>query len=74
MNKFNRNFNTRVKQLQKWQNVLMRLLEFEGLVNSYDGLTPNQLHDIRRIHRKLLECQEIAKEHYLEVKFHEREY
>ena len=64
MNKFNRQFNSKVKRLNKWHDVLMRLSAFEGIVNSYDGLTSDDVRDLRSIHKKLYECQEIAKRRY----------
>ena len=67
MNKFNRKFNSKIKRLNKWQIVLARLSAFEGLVNSYDGLNQQDVHDIRIIHRKLYECQNIAKQKLQEV-------
>ncbi len=68
MNKFNKRFNSKIKRLKKWQEVLMRLSGFEGLVNSYDGLNQDDVHFIRIIHRLLYECQSIAKERLREVK------
>ena len=62
MNKFNRKFNSKLKRLKKWFDVLVRLSQFEGLINSYDGLNQQDVHAIRTIHRKLYECQDIAKQ------------
>ena len=67
MNKFNKQFNSKIKRFYKWQDVLTRLSTFEGLVNSYDGLTPNDVRSLRGIHSKLLECQDIAQSQLQEV-------
>ena len=68
MNNFNKKFNSKIKRLNKWQDVLARLSGFEGLVNSYDGLNPDDVLAIKIIHRKLFECQNIAKRHFLQVR------
>ena len=39
-----------------------RLSEFEGIVNNYDGATPEDVKFLKEIHRKLYECQQIANE------------
>ena len=65
MNKFNKQFNSKIKRFNKWQDVLARLSAFEGLVNSFDGLSQNDVHALRQIHSKLLECQDIAKQHLI---------
>ncbi len=62
MNRFNRKFNTRRKRIERWHNIVMKLSEFEGFVNNYDGATPGEVRTLRAIHRKLYECQTIAKE------------
>ena len=68
MDKYNRKFNSRIKRLNRWNDILMRLSAFEGLSNSFDGLTPHDVLALRFIHRKLLECQNIAKSHLQEVR------
>ena len=68
MNKYNKKFNSKVKRLNKWQEFLARLSGFEGLVNSYDGLSPDDVHALRIIHRKLYECQDIAKIHFHQLR------
>ena len=67
MNKFNRIFNTKIKRLSKWQEIIMRLSTFEGLINSYDGLNPREVVSMKIIHKKLFEAYSIAKKRKQEV-------
>lgn len=67
MNRFNRKFNTKLKSIERWHNILMKLCEFEGLVNNYDGASPDEVRTLKFIHRKLYECQHRAKEHLKEA-------
>ncbi|MBQ6983004.1 MAG: hypothetical protein IJQ15_11325 [Synergistaceae bacterium] len=67
MNRFNRKFNTRRKNIERWHNIVMKLSEFEGLVNNYDGASPDEIRTLKAIHRKLYECQIVAKEHLREA-------
>ena len=46
---------------------MMRLSGFEGLINSYDGASPEEVQAMRTIHEKLYECYTIAKEHLKEA-------
>ncbi len=68
MTKYNRRFNTRLKRLERWHEITMRLSEFEGLINSYDGASPEEVRVMKTIHRKLYECSVIAKEQLKESK------
>ena len=61
MNKFNRKFNSLCKRMERWYGIVMRLSDFEGLINSYDGMTPEEVGVMRDIHRKLNECSALAK-------------
>lgn len=45
----------------------MRLSEFEGLINSYDGLNPREVVSMKIIHKKLFEAYSIAKKRKQEV-------
>ena len=45
----------------------MRLSEFEGLINSYDGLNPRDVVSLKIIHKKLFEAYSIAKKRKQEV-------
>ena len=67
MTKFNKQFNSKIKRLSKWQEVIMRLSEFEGLINSYDGLNPREVVSMKIIHKKLFEAYSIAKKRRNEV-------
>ena len=67
MNKFNRKFNTRRKRIECWYNIVMKLSEFEGLVNNYDGASPEEVRTLKAIHNKLYECQTVAREHLREA-------
>ena len=61
MNKFNRKFNARCIRYNRWNRIVMKLAEFEGLVNNYDSASPDEVRALREIHRKLYECQKTAK-------------
>ena len=67
MIKFNKQFNTKIKRLSKWQEVILRLSTFEGLFNSYDGLNPRDVVSLKIIHKKLFEAYSIAKKRRKEV-------
>ena len=67
MNKFNRKFNIRRKRQERWYGILMRLSDFEGLINNYDSASPEEIRAMRTIHSKLYECCVIAKEHLKEA-------
>ena len=44
-----------------------KLNEFEGLTNSYDGATPEEVRKLRFIHERLHECWKLAKSYLEEV-------
>lgn len=67
MSKFNRKFNVRRKSMERWHNIVMKLSEFEGLVNNYDGASPDDIRTLKVIHKKLYECQIVAKGHLKEA-------
>ena len=67
MNRLNRKFNARRKRQECWYEILMRLSDFEGLINNYDSASPEEIHAMRTIHSKLYECCAIAKEHLKEA-------
>ena len=60
MTKYNRKFNARRKRMERWHGIVMRLSEFEGLINSYDGMSPEEVCAMRAIHKKLYECSALA--------------
>ena len=62
MNRYNRKFNSWRKRFERWYVIKSRLSEFEGIVNDYDGATPEDVKVLREIHRKLYECQQMANE------------
>ena len=53
--------------MERWHSIVMRLSEFDGLINSYDGMTPEEVHAMRVIHRKLHECSVLACEYLKEA-------
>ena len=67
MNKFNKQFNSKIKRLNKWQDVTSRLSAFEGLLHSFDGLNPREVVSLKIIHKKLYEAYSIAKKRKQEV-------
>lgn len=67
MNRFNRKFNTRRKSIERWHKIATKLSEFEGIVNNYDGASPDEVRTLRTIHRKLYECCVLSKEHLREA-------
>lgn len=62
MSKFNRKFNTQRKRLERWHDIVMRLSGFEGLINCYDGASPEEVRTMKEIHKKLYECSILAGE------------
>lgn len=68
MTKYNRKFNTRRKRMERWHDIVMRLSDFEGLINSYDGMTPEEVRVMRAIHGKLYECSVLAGEYLKKAK------
>ena len=67
MNKFNRTFNTKIKRLHKWQELILRLSAFEDILHSFDGLSPRDVVSLKIIHKKLFEAYSIAKKRKQEV-------
>ena len=67
MNKYNHKFNVQRKRIERWNSILMRLSEFEGLINSYDGMSPEEVRAMSDIHKKLYESSVIAKERLKEA-------
>ena len=67
MTKYNRKFNARRKRMERWYGIVMRLSEFEGLINSYDGMSPEEVRAMRAIHKKLYECSVLAGEYLREA-------
>ena len=68
MTKFNRKFNVKLKSIERWDKITTMLYEFEGVINEYDGATPEEVRTMKSIHRKLYECCVMAKRHLKEVK------
>jgi len=62
VNRYNRKFNAWRKRFERWYVIKSRLSEFEGIVNDYNGATPEDVKVLREIHRKLYECQQMANE------------
>ena len=67
LGKFNRKFNIQRKSLERWHEILSLLAGFEGVITSYDGASPNEIHTLKVIHRKLYECTQLAKRHLKEA-------
>lgn len=61
--KFNHKFNTRLKSIRRWHIIVDKLFEFEGVINSYDGASPDEVKTLKLMHKKLYECCVMAKEH-----------
>ena len=43
------------------------LANFDGVINNYDSASPDEIHTMKSIHRKLYECSLMAKKHLTEV-------
>ena len=67
MIKFNGIFNSKIKRLSKWQEVILRLSTFEDILHSFDGLSPREVVSLKIIHKKLFEAYSIAKKRRNEV-------
>ena len=67
MIKFNRIFNSKIKRLSKWQELILRLSAFEDILHSCDGLSPREVVSLKIIHKKLFEAYSIAKKRRNEV-------
>ena len=65
--RFNRKFNSRRKSLERWHSILDRLNDFEGVITSYDGATPNEVKTLKAIHSKLYECKSLAEKNLKEA-------
>ena len=61
MNKFNRKFNSKIRRYERWIKIVQKLNEFEGLIHNYDSASPDEVHALKEIHRKLYECSDRAK-------------
>lgn len=59
-NRFNRKFNTRRKSLERWHDILDRLNSFQAVISNYDGATPDEIRDLKRIHSTLYELKRVA--------------
>ena len=53
--------------MERWHSVVRKLHEFEGVINFYDGASPNEVKTLKTIHRKLYECCTMAKGHLEEA-------
>lgn len=67
MTKFTRKFNTKIKRIERWHNITAMLANFDGVINNYDSASPDEIHTMKSIHRKLYECSLMAKKHLTEV-------
>ena len=72
MNKFNRKFRSRCVRYERWLMIARKLSEFEGLINSYDFASPDEIHALKEIHRKLYECYLMAKDFEEELRPYEQ--
>ncbi len=61
---FNREFNARRKSMERWHNVIIKLSEFEGLVNNFDDASPDEIQTLKAIHGKLYECCAMARKQF----------
>ena len=71
MNKLNRRLNQRIKRIKRWHCITSKLNEFEGVINDYDGATPEEVRKLRFIHERLYECCRLAKCYLEEVNFND---
>lgn len=72
MNKFNRKLNARIRRYERWQRIASKLTEFEGLINSYESASPEEVRDMKEIHNKLYEFYLTAKRYEEELRPYER--
>ena len=70
--KINRKFYKRLRRFERWHNITSKLAEFEGLINSYDGATPEEVKAMREIHKKLYECYLSAKNYLEEFRINDK--
>ena len=50
MNRFNRKFNAKRKSMERWHMIVIKLSEFEGLINNYDGESSVGIRTLKAIH------------------------
>ena len=67
MDKFNRKFNSRLKNMERWHKIVSGLSAFEGLVNDYDGASPEDVKRLKTIHGNLYKSYVLARERLQEV-------
>ena len=67
LNKFNREFNSRRKNMERWYKIVSGLSAFEGLVNNYDGASPKDVKRLKIIHGNLYKSYVLALESLQEV-------
>ena len=67
LTKFNRKFNAKRKRIERWHNITVMLAGFEGVINFYDGASPEEVRTMKSIHKKLYECLVMAKKVLEEV-------
>lgn len=72
MNKFNRKFRSQCIRYERWLLIAHKLSEFESLINNYDCASPDEVHALKEIHRKLYECWQTAKNFEEELRPYER--
>ncbi len=71
MNRSDRKFYARLKRITRWHVITSKLNEFEGLINDYDGATPEEIRKLRFIHERLYECCMLAKNYLEKINFNE---
>ncbi|MBQ7732489.1 MAG: hypothetical protein IJT58_00530 [Synergistaceae bacterium] len=69
MNRINHKFYQQIKRVKRWHSITTKLNEFEGLINDYDGASPEEIRKLRFIHERLYECYMLAKSFLEEVSF-----
>ena len=74
MNRFNRRFGAKCRRYERWHKIVMMLSEFEGLVNSYESASPDEVRALKEIHARLYECQTAAKRYEEELRPYEQLY
>ena len=68
----NRKFNAKRIRYERWNAITLKLSEFEGLINDYRHASPDEVHALKEIHRRLYECWQTAKDFEEELRPYER--
>ena len=67
MDKLNRRFNSRRKNMERWYKIVSGLSAFESIVTNYDGASPKDVKRLKIIHGNLYKSYVLALEGLREV-------